>query len=98
MVNIENDRETMRIVNSISSVSREAASDILKKFNSSQIENIKEITEKIIDYYSNKVFMLGYWAVIKNNNNTDPSNKVVRNLAGKKLYESIFIAKKIHIT
>jgi hypothetical protein len=84
----------MRIVNSISSVSREAASDILKKFNSSQIENIKEITEKIIDYYSNKVFMLGYWAVIKNNNNTDPSNKVVRNLAGEKLYESIFIAKK----
>jgi len=93
MVNIENARETMRIVNSINSASREAASDILKKFNSSQIENIKEFTEKIIDYYSNKFFMLGYWAVIKNNNKTDPSNKVVRNLAGEKLYEDISIIK-----
>jgi len=94
MANIENARETMRIVNSISSAPREAASDILKKCNSSQIENIKEFTEKILDYYSNKFFMLGYWDVIKNNNNTDPSNKVVRNLTGEKLYESIYIIKK----
>jgi len=94
MVNIENARETMRIVNSINSASREAASDILKKYDSSQIENMEEIIDKIVDYYSNKIFMLGYWTLIKNNNNTGPSNEVVKNLAGEQLHESIFNIKK----
>jgi len=68
--------------------SKIAALDIFQNYMHPDLRKI--VARSIIDYHSNKAFMLGYWSVINaHNNKLEFSNESVKNLTGEELYSRI---------